>query len=129
MKLTRITYSQEKEQLRLLEEEEKHKKEQEEKFLQDQLQKEEAIKRQIQQALNGQTYEQFREYAEQQYPGDPEKQASLIRQLQEQHYIQYMQQVQAAQRTDSIDGSQSDEKSKEIYVSALITRIALNFNF
>lgn len=30
--------------------------------------------------------------------GDPEKQGDLIKQLQEQHYVQYMQQLQAAQR-------------------------------
>ncbi|KAK5643713.1 hypothetical protein RI129_007558 [Pyrocoelia pectoralis] len=74
----------------------------EEKVLQEQIRKEEAIKRQIQQALNEQTYEQFRNYAEQQYPGDPEKQGVLIKQLQEQHYIQYMQQLQAAQRGELI---------------------------
>lgn len=33
--------------------------------------------------------------------GDPEKQGDLIKQLQEQHYIQYMQQLQAAQRESS----------------------------
>lgn len=109
---TLICFSKEEEQRRLLEEQEKLKKQREEKFIQEQAQKEEAIKRQIQQALNEQTYDQFRKYAEQQYPGDPEKQASLIRQLQEQHYIQYMQQVQAAQRTDTLD----DQNPKEFYV-------------
>ncbi|XP_023222274.1 Golgi resident protein GCP60-like [Centruroides sculpturatus] len=50
-------------------------------------------KRLIQEALNRQTYHQFKAYAEQQYPGNPEQQGVLIRQLQEQHYQQYMQQV------------------------------------
>ena len=50
-------------------------------------------RRQIQDALNRQSYEEFRAYAEQQYPDNPDQQAILIRQLQEQHYYQYMQQV------------------------------------
>ncbi|CAH1101914.1 unnamed protein product [Psylliodes chrysocephalus] len=81
-----------------IEEEERLKKLEEEKILQEELWKQEAIKRQIQLALNQQTYEQFRKYAEQQYPGDPDKQGSLIKQLQEQHYIQYMQQLHATQK-------------------------------
>ncbi|XP_063228806.1 Golgi resident protein GCP60 isoform X2 [Bacillus rossius redtenbacheri] len=55
--------------------------------------KQEAQRRQIQDALNQQTYHQFKAYAEQQYPGNPEQQGVLIRQLQEQHYHQYMQQL------------------------------------
>lgn len=55
--------------------------------------KRESQRRQIQEALNQQTYYQFRAYAEQQYPGNPEQQAVLIRQLQEQHYHRYMQQL------------------------------------
>ncbi|GFR33459.1 golgi resident protein GCP60 [Trichonephila clavata] len=47
----------------------------------------------IQEALNRQTFHQFKAYAEKQFPGDPEQQSGLIRQLQEQHYQQYMQQV------------------------------------
>ena len=31
------------------------------------------FRRQIQEALNQQTYDQFRKYAEQQYPGNPEQ--------------------------------------------------------
>ncbi|CAD6221890.1 GSCOCG00005225001-RA-CDS [Cotesia congregata] len=50
-------------------------------------------RRQIQDALNQQTYYQFKAYAEQQYPGNPEEQGVLIRQLQEQHYHRYMQQL------------------------------------
>jgi len=50
-------------------------------------------RRQIQDALNRQTYSQFRIYAEQQYPSNPDQQAVLVRQLQEQHYYQYMQQI------------------------------------
>ena len=59
--------------------------------------KEEIQRRQIQDALNQQTYYQFKMYAEQQYPGNPEQQGVLIRQLQEQHYHQYMQQLRQNQ--------------------------------
>ena len=45
----------------------------------------------FQDALNKQTFSQFRSYAEQQCPGNPDQQALLIKQLQEQHYYQYMQ--------------------------------------
>lgn len=60
--------------------------------------KQEHQRRQIQDALNQQTYYQFKAYAEQQYPGNPEQQGVLVRQLQEQHYHQYMQQLQKNQR-------------------------------
>ncbi|XP_059484572.1 Golgi resident protein GCP60 isoform X2 [Neocloeon triangulifer] len=50
-------------------------------------------RRQIQDALNQQTFQQFKAYAEQQYPDNPDQQAVLIRQLQDQHYHQYMQQL------------------------------------
>ena len=56
-------------------------------------QRQEEQRRLIQDALNEKTYGQFRAYAEQQYPNDPDRQAVLVRQLQEQHYCQYMQQV------------------------------------
>ncbi|KAL7292196.1 hypothetical protein TKK_0014150 [Trichogramma kaykai] len=55
--------------------------------------KQENQRRQIQDALNQQTFSQFKAYAEQQYPGNPEQQGILVRQLQEQHYHQYMQQL------------------------------------
>jgi hypothetical protein len=55
--------------------------------------RQEEQRRQIQDALNRQSYNEFRTYAEQQYPDNPDQQAILVRQLQEQHYYQYMQQV------------------------------------
>lgn len=76
------------EEERKLKEQEEEKKKQEEERL-----KEETQRRLIQDALNQQTYHQFKVYAEQQYPGNPEQQGVLIRQLQEQHYHQYMQQL------------------------------------
>ncbi|XP_071441051.1 Golgi resident protein GCP60 isoform X1 [Hetaerina americana] len=60
--------------------------------------KQEQQRRQIQEALNQQTYHHFKAYAEQQFPGNPEQQAVLIRQLQEQHYHQYMQQLYQQQQ-------------------------------
>lgn len=47
----------------------------------------------IQEALNRQTYQQFKSYAQQQYPQNEEQQKSLIKQLQDQHYQQYVQQM------------------------------------
>lgn len=67
-------------------------------------------KRQIQDALNRQTYYQFKVYAEQQYPGNPEQQAVLIRQLQEQHYHQYMQQLHQNQLV--IEHQKTEESSE-----------------
>ncbi|CAH0769227.1 unnamed protein product [Bemisia tabaci] len=75
----------EAERLRL--EEEKQKKNEEEKL------KQEAQRRLIQEELNQQTFTQFKSYAEQQYPGNPEQQAVLVRQLQDQHYHLYMQKI------------------------------------
>lgn len=49
--------------------EELNRKNEEQKLLQEEIEKEECIKRQIQRALNEQTYDQFRKYAEQQFPG------------------------------------------------------------
>jgi len=103
---------------KLVEEEEQRQKEEEERIILEQMQQQEAIKRQIQQALNEQTYDQFRKYANQQYPGDPEKQGTLIRQLQEQHYIQYMQQLEISQRADSLNEKKpldsGNDKANEI---------------
>lgn len=54
-------------------------------------------RQQIMAALNSQTAVQFQQYAAQQYPGNYEQQQILIRQLQEQHYQQYMQQLYQVQ--------------------------------
>lgn len=55
------------------------------------------FRQQIMAALNSQTAVQFQQYAAQQYPGNYEQQQILIRQLQEQHYQQYMQQLYQVQ--------------------------------
>ncbi|XP_050307979.1 Golgi resident protein GCP60 [Anthonomus grandis grandis] len=101
----------EKEELtkKIEEDENKRKQEEEQRLLLEKMQEQEAIKRQIQLALNQQTYDQFRKYAMQQYPGDPEKQGNLIRQLQEQHYVQYMQQLELSQKEEAT----SDKKPLE----------------
>ncbi|XP_026141586.1 Golgi resident protein GCP60-like [Carassius auratus] len=50
-------------------------------------------KEQIMAVLNAQTAVQFQQYAKEQYPDNPDQQQLLIRQLQEQHYQQYMHQA------------------------------------
>ncbi|XP_053951858.1 Golgi resident protein GCP60 [Anastrepha ludens] len=84
-----------KAELRRMEEEklEKEKREHMQKELLEEGYKEEMQRRQLQDALNKQTYQQFKSYAEKQFPGNPEQQGVLIRQLQEEHYHQYMQQL------------------------------------
>ncbi|XP_020278552.1 Golgi resident protein GCP60 [Pseudomyrmex gracilis] len=94
------------EERKLKEQEEERKKQEEERL------KEETQRRQIQDALNQQTYYQFKVYAEQQYPGNPEQQAILIRQLQEQHYHQYMQQLHQNQLV--IEEQMKDKDCKDI---------------
>lgn len=84
--------------------------------------REEMQKRKLQDALNQQTYQQFREYAEKQYPGNPEQQGILIRQLQNEHYHQYMQQLHAQMAT------QTNERVAEnvVHMEAGPHEVALN---
>lgn len=84
--------------------------------------KEEIQRRQLKDALNQQTYQQFKSYAVKQFPGSPEQQAVLICQLQKEHYHQYMQQLHlhsnskspnllqnigGAEETEAVDSKQS----------------------
>ncbi|KAL5241193.1 hypothetical protein ACI65C_008603 [Semiaphis heraclei] len=69
--------------------------------------RQENTKQLIQEALNKQTYSQFLTYAQNQFPNNPDEQAVLVRQLQEQHYHQYMQQLQ-----------QNYEPGKELEITA-----------
>ncbi|CAF3516811.1 unnamed protein product [Rotaria socialis] len=62
--------------------------------------REDLQRKQIQDALNQQTYSQFKAYAEQQYKDNRAAQEDLIRQLQEQHFHKYMQQVYQQQLID-----------------------------
>lgn len=96
---------------RLAQEEERQRQEQldmerqretDRKLIEEQKNREELQKRKLQDALNQQTYLQFRAYAEKQYPGNPEQQGVLIRQLQNEHYHQYMQQLHAQIGTEQL---------------------------
>ncbi|XP_004518383.1 Golgi resident protein GCP60 isoform X2 [Ceratitis capitata] len=109
-----------KDELRRMEEEKlaREKKEREQKEILEEGYKEEMQRRQLQDALNKQTFLQFKSYAEKQFPGNPDQQAILIRQLQEEHYHQYMQQlhmhnkVQIVMDQKNISGEASDGGSK-----------------
>lgn len=78
-------------------------------------------RKQIQSILNEQTYQQFLSYAEMQYPGQVDKQTSLIKQLQELHYQQYMEQVlqqqfqqeQSLKATEASSVEQSTQPDEE----------------
>ncbi|KAG5672164.1 hypothetical protein PVAND_002317 [Polypedilum vanderplanki] len=71
------------------------KREEEQRLLENEMHREEIQRRKLQDALNEQTFFQFKEYSEKQYPGNPDQQAILIRQLQNEHYQQYIQQLQS----------------------------------
>ncbi|XP_026323271.1 Golgi resident protein GCP60-like, partial [Hyposmocoma kahamanoa] len=75
---------------------------------------EEQVQR-IKDALNAQTYDQFLQYAQQQFPGNFDQQAILIRQLQDQHYQQYIQQLAVDQRLANcnINDTEEENQSKE----------------
>ncbi|KAJ3607125.1 hypothetical protein NHX12_026639 [Muraenolepis orangiensis] len=87
------------------------KEEQERKRMEEEELRIEQQKLQIMAALNAQTAVQFQQYAAQQYPNSAEQQLGLIRQLQEQHYQQYMQQlyqVQLAQQQAALQKHAED---------------------
>ncbi|KAH8367860.1 hypothetical protein KR084_003624 [Drosophila pseudotakahashii] len=73
--------------------------------------KEELQRRQLQDALNKQTYQQFKLYAEKQFPGNPEQQAVLIHQLQREHYHQYMQQLHL-QNQNQLQNQNAEDKGQ-----------------
>ncbi|XP_068199178.1 Golgi resident protein GCP60 isoform X2 [Antennarius striatus] len=100
---------QEEERRRLEEEERLRREEEEMRQAEEERLRVEQQKQQIMAALNAQTAVQFQQYAAQQYPDSPEQQMGLIRQLQEQHYQQYMQQlyqVQLAQQQAALQKQQ-----------------------
>jgi len=82
-------------------------------------QRQEEQRRQIQDALNRQSYEEFRAYAEQQYPDNPDQQAILIRQLQEQHYYQYMQQLYQQQQMTVNQANQDQTVAASVAAAAV----------
>ncbi|KAJ0176048.1 hypothetical protein K1T71_008222 [Dendrolimus kikuchii] len=67
----------------------------------------------IKDALNAQTYDQFLQYAQQQYPGNFDQQAVLVRQLQDQHYQQYIQQLAVDQRLANSNIKDNEESENE----------------
>lgn len=69
--------------------------------------REEIQRRKLQDALNQQTFYQFKEYAEKQFPGNPDQQALLIKQLQNEHYNQYLQQLQSQLHHGETESSQN----------------------
>ncbi|XP_077366147.1 Golgi resident protein GCP60 isoform X2 [Festucalex cinctus] len=87
---------QEEERRRLEEEQRQRREEEERRQAEEERMRVEQQKQQIMAALNAQTAVQFQQYAAQQYPDSAEQQMGLIRQLQEQHYQQYMQQLYQA---------------------------------
>lgn len=114
----------EEKQRQLIEQERRKLAEEEERRKKAELEEQEEKRKQIKEALNLQTYAQFKAYAEQQYPENPDQQAILIRQLQEQHYIQYMQQIYhqqiVAQTNNKTDSPQySQELPLDVEAAAL----------
>ncbi|XP_067273689.1 Golgi resident protein GCP60 isoform X3 [Pseudorasbora parva] len=102
---------QEEERRRREEEERLRREEEERRQIEEERLRVEQQKQQIMAALNAQTAVQFQQYAAQQYPDSSEQQLILIRQLQEQHYQQYMQQlyqVQLAQQQAALQKQQED---------------------
>lgn len=96
MEQKRLKQIEEEEQLRkeMTEQKEKKLREEDIKLLEENKKRREEIQRkQIQEALNQQTFPHFKAYAEQQHPNKTEAQEELIKQLQEQHFEQYMNQV------------------------------------
>ena len=68
--------------------------------------------------MNEQTAVQFKHYAEQQYPNEPERQQELIKQLQEQHFQQFMthwyqQQQLIAQQQQQQQNSENPQQSEQ----------------
>lgn len=117
-----IKKDKEEKQRQALEEERKHKEQlelerkraSEQQLVEEQRNREEMQKRKLQDALNQQTYLQFRAYAEKQYPGNPEQQAMLIRQLQNEHYHQYMQQLHAQMATEKNERGNKKQDTDDI---------------
>lgn len=77
----------------------------------------------IKDALNAQTYDQFLQYAQQQYPGNFDQQAVLIRQLQDRHYQQYIQQLAVDERlaNSNIKDDTEDKETENNKVSEHVT--------
>ncbi|XP_061602728.1 Golgi resident protein GCP60 isoform X2 [Cololabis saira] len=119
------------EERRRLEEEERQRREEEERRQaeEERLRTEQQKYVQLQQimaALNAQTAVQFQQYAAQQYPNSPEQQLGLIRQLQEQHYQQYMQQLYQVQLAQQQAALQKQQQQADLAVQGTLEPGSLN---
>uniref|UniRef100_A0A3P8S493 Golgi resident protein GCP60 n=1 Tax=Amphiprion percula TaxID=161767 RepID=A0A3P8S493_AMPPE len=120
---------QEEERQRLEEEERLRREEEERRQVEEERLRIEQQKQQIMAALNAQTAVQFQQYAAQQYPNSPEQQLGLIRQLQEQHYQQYMQQlyqVQLAQQQAALQKQQQQQQQADSAVQGTLESNSFN---
>ncbi|XP_067311417.1 Golgi resident protein GCP60 [Pseudorasbora parva] len=100
----------EEEEMRIKEEEQRRKEEAERVQIERQ-------KQQIMAVLNAQTAVQFQQYAKQQCPDNPDDQQLLIRQLQEQHYQQYVHQALRLQQVASkkqLEDSNATQTSEDL---------------
>ncbi|XP_037607225.1 Golgi resident protein GCP60 isoform X4 [Sebastes umbrosus] len=111
---------QEEERRRLEEEERLRREEEERRQAEEERLRIEQQKQQIMAALNAQTAVQFQQYAAQQYPNSPEQQLGLIRQLQEQHYQQYMQQLYQVQLAQQQAALQKQQMQADLMVQGTL---------
>ncbi|XP_018609104.2 Golgi resident protein GCP60 [Scleropages formosus] len=116
---------QEEERQRREEEQRLQREEEERRQAEEERERLEQQKQQIMVALNAQTAVQFQQYAAQQYPGNPEQQQVLIRQLQEQHYQQYMQQLYQVQLAQQQAALNKQQEVTAVAVSAEARRSAV----
>jgi len=125
--------------LKMAQQKERKYKEEEFKYQEDNKKKREEVQRkQIQEALNQQTFPHFKAYAEQQHPNNVSAQQELIKQLQEQHFEQYMNQVyqqqlmhqqQQAEQLKAIRQAQKTQKKQEQQKTAIMTNFSeMNLN-
>lgn len=110
----KVEREKEQEILRKREEEKRRLEEIEELKRKAELEEQEEKQKKVKEALNLQTYCQFKTYSEQQYPDNPDQQAILIRQLQDQHYIQFMQQIFQQQVSYQIPEGSENESTAEL---------------
>lgn len=89
------------------------KRQEERKLIEFEKHREEIQRRKLQDALNQQTFYQFKEYAEKQFPGNPDQQALLIKQLQNEHYHQYLQQLQSQLHHGELNNHSNDRSQDD----------------
>lgn len=105
---------------KLTELEAEKKRQEERKLIEFEKHREEIQRRKLQDALNQQTFYQFKEYAEKQFPGNPEQQALLIKQLQNEHYHQYLQQLQSQLHHGELDQTHDDSMNTKEQEMSLV---------